>query len=298
MNPIHMRARAGRFRTGARTLACLLLLSMAACAYSDTELHSQRELSDAAGEFAASRYLVYRGSDDKYHHFQETGKFGPLGPTGKYRIDKKLLALPSVLPGAVITYDQNRGVFRLRDERGRHEIKADFVERYTREEEQYLRAIEALKPYREAGPSPQKNQAWHMALRTSYSAGHFDQAGQYGQALLVMLRDSPTTNPQGDLVHSAHTYLGLLAVKRNDLPGAAQHLMASAEEAQPTPVLTSFGPSMALAEQLARAGQWEVVDRYLERCQRFWPKEKVRDWRAEVQSHRVPRFGANLYYHR
>lgn len=286
----------------ARAWACIpglcLCLALTGCQYGGTELHSQEELSDAAGEFAASRYLVYRGSDDKYHHFQETGKFGPLGPAGKFRISKQMLALPTLAPGALITYDQNQGVFRLRDGGVRHVIKADFVERYTREEERYLKAIDAARPYQAAGPSPQKNLAWHAALRASFDAGHFDEAERHGQELLAMLRDIPRPNDTGDLVHSTHTYLGLIAMKRKDLPGAAQHLLASAEEAQPTPVLTSFGPSMALARELTLAGQWEVVARYLSLCERFWPQEKLRAWREDVENRRAPTNWTNLFYHR
>jgi hypothetical protein len=277
--------------------ACILglCLALAGCLYGGTELHSQQELSDAAGGFAASRYLVYRSSDDTFHYFQETGKFGPLGPTGKFRIDKRHLALPTLLPGAVITYDQNRGVFRLRDDRGRYEVKTNFVERYTREEERYLKAVAALAPLRAAGSLREKNNAWLEALRGSFAAGHLEEAERYGQELLGLERSASSAELGSSNIHVIHQYLGKIALQRQDLTAAGLHLLASAEETPATPVLTSFGPGMALARDLALAGQWEVVARYLQLCERFWPRRELRDWRLAIEDHRVPQFG-NLFY--
>ena len=271
-------------------LALMLVLSPAQGGLlgGGVELRSQEELSDAAGEFTASRYLVYRGTDEKFHHFQETGKFGPLGPTGKFRIDKRLMALPDLLPGAVITYDQNQGVFRLRDDRGRQAVKADFVERYTREEERYLKAMAAARRFESAGPSPEKGEAGMALLRAAIESRRLDDAERLGRELLAMAYE----------VHTMHTYLGRIALERKDLEGAARHLVASAEETPATGPLVSFGPSMALAKPMAEAGQWDAVARYLRACQRFWDKPQLRDWQRYIEERRVPDFGANRFYGR
>ncbi len=288
-----------KIRPHAVRLACILGLSLAlaGCLYGGVELRSQQELSDAAGEFAASRYLVYQGTDDRYHHFQETGKFGPLGPSGKFRIDKRQLDLPTLLPGAVITYDQNRGVFRLRDDRGRYEVKANFAERYTREEEMYQKAVAALAPLQAAGPSWKKSDAWLEALRRAFAAGHLQEAERYGQELLALDRIVSASNPGASNIHIIHQYLGRIALQRQDLHAAGLHLVASAEQTPATPVLKTFGPGMDLARDLALAGQWEVVARYLLLCERFWPRRELRDWRLAIEDHRVPQFD-NLFYAR
>lgn len=290
---------AGRGPISHLIMSCILVLClvMAACA-SVKELHSQEELSDVAGVFAASRYLVYQSSDDRYHYFKEKSKFGPYGPSGEFRILKKHLPLVAPVPDSVFTYDQNAGVFRLRGTVNGQVIKADFTEKYTLEEEEYLKAVTALAPLKDAAPSEKKGQALHRAMRWSFHAGHFEDAERYGLELLALVPQLPVKDQAHGEAHEhiAHTFMGLMAIDRNDLPKAKQHLLASAAESAPTPTLTSFGPNMSLAKALAQRGQWEVVAQYLTLCERFWPRDELRAWRRQIERRRVPDFGANLSY--
>lgn len=294
IGPFNARVRGAAFtRPGAPLLLAIGLLPaigllLAGCQVTATELHSQKELSDVTNVFKASRYLVYEGSDERFHYFKETGKFGPLGPTGRFRIAKAQLALDPTAAGSLFTYDQNAGAFRLGQGRQARVIKADFTEPYTREEEKYLATVASLKPHEAAAPSMAKSQAWLQALRWAFHAGHFEEAARYSHELLAMEASASLPDHGSNRIHEAHTFLGLVALKRNDVAEAGRHLLASAEQAPPTPTLTSFGPRKQLARQLALAGQWEVVARYLALCERFWPTETLRAWQAQVQERRVP----------
>jgi len=264
---------------------CFLL---SACLHGAKELPDQQALSDVAGDFTASRYLVYDRSDAGYHYFKETGKFGPLGPSAHYRIARSRFPLDGPVTGSVLTYDQNAGTFRLGTGRRGQVVKADFTEKYTREEEGYLAALAALTPFDAAAPSREKSEAWLKAMQWAFHARHFEEAEHYGQDLLAMERGTVLPDQGKNRVHRAHTVLGQIALERGDLAQAGQHLLASAEQAPLTPTITTFGPEMVLARQLARAGQWEVVAQYLRRCERFNSSQPLKAWQAQVEQRRLP----------
>jgi hypothetical protein len=60
----------------------------------------------------------------------------------------------------------------------------------------------------------------------------------------------------------------------------------------------SFGPGMALAGELLKAGQKNVVLEYLDLCRNFWKRggEKITLWKTEIGAGLTPEFGGNLYY--
>lgn len=269
-------------------LPLLLAAAFHGAAFAATELADQRQLSRAAGTFAASRYLVYEGSDERHHHFGERSKFGPLGPSGRYRVARSAIRIEGVAPGAVITYDQNAGTFTLRSQGSTAVvIPADFAETMTREEERYRTARDRLEQAERSGDARLRARLRLEAMQASYLAGYLDEADAHAVAVLG-LRDR-------DAAHVAETVRGLVALRQGDIETARQRLAASAEFG-PAPGLSSFGPNMLLADALLRAGDRESVLRYLDACQTFWRSDAPARWKTDIAAGRMPNFGANLRY--
>jgi len=89
--------------------------------------------------------------------------------------------------------------------------------------------------------------------------------------------------------HYAHTALGHMALRKNDIGSAIKHLLESGEVVE-EPRLSSYGPSFSLAKELCNRTEWSAVEKYLELCSRFWDNERLPQWIAMVKSHRVPDF--------
>jgi hypothetical protein len=261
-----------------------------------TELHTQRELSDVAGVFTASRYLVYARSDDHYLYFKEQGKFGPLGPSREFKISSKVFAPHSPEPGSVLVYDQNDGVFNLRGKNGEAVIKADFIEKHTREEEKYLLAVSTFRDFKARDQSQKKRGALLSVMLWSFRAGHTEETERYAQELLLAEHRNPMQDYGSNRVHAAHTLIGLIALERNNLSLAKESLLSSAKEAPDTGSICSFGPNMRLAQGLLVRKEKQVVLQYLKLCERFWPEDTLKIWQQEVERNQTPDFSANLFY--
>ena len=274
----------------------LLCLLPAACVADVTDLHTQKELSRVAGVFSASRFLVYKRSDDRYLYFKEQGKFVFLGPSREFKISSKVFAPHSPEPESILTYDQNRGVFCLRGKNGEEVIKTDFTEKYTREEELYLRAVSTVKGFTANETSDQKREALLNVMRWSFYAGHTEETEGYAQALLLIEHRHPMPDDGTNRVHVAHTLMGLIALGRNNLPVAKESLLSSAKEAQKTATIGTFGPNMRLAKELLNRGENGTVIQYLKLCERFWTKDTLKTWQQEIERGQAPDFSANLSY--
>jgi len=99
----------------------------------------------------------------------------------------------------------------------------------------------------------------------------------------------------GNAVHAAHTALGIAAWKRGDIRLAETELLESAN-CGGSPQLSSFGPTMRLADKLVRAGSSAAVIRYLEACRAFWPRSDLDRWKDDIANGRVPDFEPNIRY--
>jgi hypothetical protein len=89
--------------------------------------------------------------------------------------------------------------------------------------------------------------------------------------------------------HWAHTALGVLALRKDDVVAAREHLLHSAAVVG-EPRLSSYGPSFLLARELCALGDWQSVDDYLRACGAFWETELLAQWRQNVQSRQLPEF--------
>jgi hypothetical protein len=111
----------------------------------------------------------------------------------------------------------------------------------------------------------------------------------------------------GSAVHHAHTVLGQAELARGN-PAAAELELLESGRTPGSPQLDTFGPSMALAEELLEIGRSDAVVEYLEACKAFWcPQDSsepgadqrrrtLDTWIFLVQDGRIPDFGANLVY--
>jgi tetratricopeptide (TPR) repeat protein len=87
--------------------------------------------------------------------------------------------------------------------------------------------------------------------------------------------------------HWAHTVLGLLACRNDDLDRAVSHLRASAD-VRPEHRLSSYGPSLDLVRQVCARGRWDEGLRYLRIWEETWDHPRLREWIAAVAERRLP----------
>ncbi len=87
--------------------------------------------------------------------------------------------------------------------------------------------------------------------------------------------------------HWAHTVLGLLACRDEDLDRAVAHLRASAD-VRPEYRLSSYGPSLDLVRQVCARGRWDEGLSYLRTWQDTWDDPRLLEWIAAVDQRRLP----------
>lgn len=95
----------------------------------------------------------------------------------------------------------------------------------------------------------------------------------------------------------AFRVVGRIRLKRCDVRAAADHVIASANTPG-SPTLSTFGPSMALADDLLKAGHRQVVLEDLVLCGRFWsPTDgRLKNWVESIRTGGTPYFGGNLVF--
>ena len=114
-----------------------------------------------------------------------------------------------------------------------------------------------------------KFEAMIMSIRIEKWEG----AQAYAEEVLVALASAETEDMyevgrRGAIAHYTHTALGIAYLALGQEDSAIASLEKSIEMLDTT-VESSPGPSMALADRLGGAGQWEAVQRYLVDCRDF-----------------------------
>jgi hypothetical protein len=126
--------------------------------------------------------------------------------------------------------------------------------------------------------------------------GRVEDAEKYGNELLAGIGKWSNWN-DGNAVHKGNIILGRVALRRNDVAKAKQHLIA-AGKTKGSPQLDTFGPNMTLAEELLKRGEKQVVLEYIDLCAQFWKMDNgaIAAWRSMINSDKLPSFGAHLLY--
>jgi tetratricopeptide (TPR) repeat protein len=136
--------------------------------------------------------------------------------------------------------------------------------------------------------------ALNAASKVAMDAGAFDKARRFATDLLKLATDR-RDNLYGQAFHDGHVALGRVSLEDGEVEQAKAHLL----QAGGTPgggTLTSFGPNMSLAKELADRGERDTVITYLELCRSFWQSPQLNQWIQTLKDGKVPNFGANLTY--
>jgi hypothetical protein len=87
--------------------------------------------------------------------------------------------------------------------------------------------------------------------------------------------------------HWAHTVLGLLACRDDDVDRAIFHLGESADVRSDCR-LSSYGPSVDLLQQVCARGRWEDALNYVRAWKDTWDHRHLNEWLSSVEERRIP----------
>ena len=136
------------------------------------------------------------------------------------------------------------------------------------------------------------------AAKASLAVRRTEEARRFAEDAMILNDKYSRGLPEeanGDVVHDANLVLGRIAVEEGRLEDAKRYLLA-AGQTRGSPVLGSFGPNMGLAKDLLERGEQATVLEYFELCGKFWARDKLDLWKADVEAGRIPEFRANLNY--
>jgi tetratricopeptide (TPR) repeat protein len=144
---------------------------------------------------------------------------------------------------------------------------------------------------------PRRYLALVQMATDAFDTGDMGKAEQYASELLQGVKEGKSGWNDGNETHYANIVLGRVALRRGDIVGAKQHLLAAGETTG-SPNLNSFGPNMALAKELLEKGERDTVITYLQSCAKFWKMggAELQNWIAMIKRGGTPDFGANLDY--
>jgi len=147
--------------------------------------------------------------------------------------------------------------------------------------------------------------------RAAFWAGDYDQAREYAQDWLkaseyLEKEPPPATNnerlvrkqEQGQAIHDANMILGEIALSEGKVKDAAQFLI-EAGKATDGKTLTSYGPDLALSNDLLDKGERQAVLTFFEECRAFWKigDDRLSLWTKAVQAGQKPEFGPGFNFH-
>lgn len=130
-----------------------------------------------------------------------------------------------------------------------------------------------------------------FAAHAALAADDADLAQRHAEKLIASARTGPKSagRPDGLAIHDGNVVLGRIALARGDRAAAIDHL-ARAGETPGAPSLKSFGPELALANELLKAGERAAVLAYLTEVGRFWKMDRglLAHWRSRIEAGETP----------
>ena len=132
-------------------------------------------------------------------------------------------------------------------------------------------------------PAARKTLSGDMA-EAAFRIGDFPAAAELAKIYLKS-SDRPA-------VQRANTILGRVALRANDLAGAKQYLIDSADPEAARDIAFS-GPTLVLAKELIERGERDAVLQYLQHCLSLWPRGEtvLQIWIAQIREGKTPNFG-------
>lgn len=129
---------------------------------------------------------------------------------------------------------------------------------------------------------------------SAFHAGNIKKAAAYAEK---MLEENVADWNHGNRIHFGNLILGRIALLEGNIEEAKSRLLA-AGETPGSPQLNSFGPDMALASELLKLGEADIVLEYLSLCLDFWESGygDLEDWIARIESGGTPHFRGNLRF--
>jgi hypothetical protein len=106
-------------------------------------------------------------------------------------------------------------------------------------------------------------------MSATYKAGEFESADALAREYLQLAKRFPCNWNYGNAIHNANSILGLVALLNGRKAEAGSYL-AAAGATPGSPQLDTFGPSLLLARELAKAGEHKAAASYLSSVKRFW----------------------------
>lgn len=130
--------------------------------------------------------------------------------------------------------------------------------------------------------------------RLAVQAAHlesWDKARAFVTELVAALPQHVGQPDYGDAYFDAHMTLGLIALHNDDVATAKLELLESARM-NGSPVLSSFGPDMGLAEELLRKGESGTVLEFIDQCRGFWKmgSAQLDGWAETIRKGGIPVF--------
>ncbi len=99
-------------------------------------------------------------------------------------------------------------------------------------------------------------------IADSFAKREFDATKMYIEGAFLLADKLREDWNYFNILHKAHTYLGLIALEENDIEEAKKNLILSGA-IEGSPQLKSFGPDMILAKKLLERGEKQIVLHYL-----------------------------------
>jgi hypothetical protein len=146
--------------------------------------------------------------------------------------------------------------------------------------------------------------------RAAFWAGEYQLAKTYTREWLEVAQQlqkapEPATKNQrsareadwGDAIHDANMILGEIALSESKTREAAAFLI-EAGKATNGWTLTSYGPDLALVNDLLDLGERQAVLTFFDECDVFWigGRDRLAKWRKSVQAGQKPDFGMGFHY--
>jgi hypothetical protein len=122
-------------------------------------------------------------------------------------------------------------------------------------------------------------------INTAYEKGDYDKAKTLIQGNLELAAYYRCNWNYGNAIHDSNRILGFIALKNNDVAGAANYLI-EAGKSTGSPQLDSFGPNLDLANELLSLGEREAVISYLLGVRSFWDGNEsiIDEWIQKIKS--------------